>query len=203
MPFTLLLVFLVLKKKSFFPLSSDLAAETLSCTGCLPSACRLCAPADKDCATGNHYNDVPNSLHRVIAEETFRSWRAFKFCNICSRHRIVFVCVCMFLISTWSKESLYSFVILWWSHHVLINSALYYLCSAKVMNHELRSPFCTSAEWLATGFVWETSSLWSICWINGLVKLWGRIRLSASFVQVFSIIFVVVYFVICKFVQTP
>lgn len=146
MSFTLLLVFLVLKKKILFFLSSDLAAEPLSCTGCLPGACRLCAPADKDCAAGNHCNDVPNSLHRVIAEKT-QILACFQVLYICSRHRIVFVCVCVFLISTWSKESLYSFVILWWSH-VLINFALYYLCSAKVMNHELRSPFCTSAEWL-------------------------------------------------------
>lgn len=138
--------FLGLKKKILFFLSSDLAAETLSCTGCLPSVCRLCAPADKDGATGNHHSDVPNSLHRVIAEKTFRSWRAFKFC-IYAVDTELYLCVCVFLISTWSKESLYSFVILWWSQ-VLINFALYYLCSAKVTTHELRSPFCTSAEWL-------------------------------------------------------
>lgn len=72
MPFTLL-VFLVLKKKKkiLFFLSSDLAAEALSRAGCLPSVCRLCAPVDKDSAVGNHYNEVPNSLHHVIAEKTF------------------------------------------------------------------------------------------------------------------------------------
>lgn len=94
MPFTLLLVFLV-KKKILFFLSSDLAAEPLSCTGCLPGACRLCAPADKDCAAGNHCNDVPNSLHRVIAEKT-QILACFQVLYICSRIRIVFVCVCIF-----------------------------------------------------------------------------------------------------------
>jgi hypothetical protein len=120
-------------------------AAALSCAGCLPSVRRFCAPVDKDCAIGNHYNEVPNSLHHVIAEKTFRSWSAFKFC-IYAVDTELYLCVC-FLIPTWSKESLYSFVILWWSQ-VLINFALYYLCSATVRSHELRSLSCTSAEWL-------------------------------------------------------
>lgn len=99
------------KKKKSFLLSSDLAtAAALSCAGCLPSVRRFCAPVDKDCAIGNHYNEVPNSLHHVIAEKTFRSWSAFKFC-IYAVDTELYLCVC-FLIPTWSKESLYSFVIL-------------------------------------------------------------------------------------------
>lgn len=107
MPFTPPLSFLDLKKKNPLFLSSDLAAEALSCAGCLPSIRRFCAPVDKDCAIGNHYNEVPNSRHHGIAEKTFRSWSAFKFC-IYSVDTELYLCVC-FLISTWSKKSLYSF----------------------------------------------------------------------------------------------
>lgn len=94
MPFTPPLSFLDLKKKKSFFLSSDLAAETRSCAGCLPSAHRLCAPVDKDCAIGNHDSKVPNSLHHLTAEKTFRSWRAFKSC-IYAVDTEPYLCVCV------------------------------------------------------------------------------------------------------------
>lgn len=104
----LLLVFLIKKKKSPFPFVRLGSRNTFLCRT-FAQRHRSCAPVDKDCAIGNPDSKVPNSLHHATAEKTFRSCCAFKSC-ICSRYRIVSVCV--FLISTWPKESLYSFVIL-------------------------------------------------------------------------------------------
>lgn len=86
MSFTLPFRFLDLKKKthtkriSFF-LSSDLAAKTLPVQDVCPVFAGYVLLQIRTVPLEIHYNEVPNSLHHIIAEKTFGSWCAFNFCT--------------------------------------------------------------------------------------------------------------------------